>query len=954
MGPCDVLPPNRRGSVFRRFFASQVVIVSVLIATAGCEPLNGEVDSWSACGIAGCVCYESVGSGDEATTPYPPHTRNEATHSEEGDTLTDPPPNTTTVVAARVSCAPGANPYPWLCAHPSLMSLSLAVDHLTLLSLQCLHRLGSLTINGLDYPGRGVIEAVKGCGEGLTNCSSPINDPYVSLTDIASSVEGLGELHLTGLALVSLPWESLANLDNLTRLSITHSDITNPALAVSMPQLEELEMTNDNLTILTANALHGLWSIKVLNFSHNDLTEIDAATFDPIRGNLSENETTHVLHIAWFNLFTLDLSHNNLSALEPALFRSPIRNVRQLLLGYNHITQLPRYSVEDLHSLQRLELQHNDIYWLDVGTFTNNQLRYLDLSHNKLKKIISMTFLYLPSVERVDLSHNELNFIYKYSFYRTCKKHRHVTVDVSHNHLQTDVLWTLLSSFQHVLKGGQCPVDIDLTYNRMTHVIGEAVSTLDKYLQEEDYNYFRIWKLVRFNISENPLTCDCEVYNEIQLLRSLASAFSHRLPPGSPVDFWQGLQCQAPASVTGTDVGQAVAGMKCPVTTQCPKSCRCVTEPSRGVIHVDCSYQRLHAFPTSLPPGLKELHLAGNHISYIPHRANLDNVTLIDLSHNQMTSLRPAVWEVFSRIPVVFLHRNRMKTLPHDLKFDSEVKQVTLHGNPFRCTCTEPALREILRNNSDIISDVEKVKCNTGEVILDLDDSFFLCSTTLLPVPVRPQFNVASFTFATILAIGFILATVGFLLRRKIALLFRRKLGGYQVHADNDSYKRYDMFILFSDFDSMYVSEAFLPQIQERAPCYRLCVPQRDWRASASVSDNMINSAESSKCIVVVLSNNFLDTTLTCTEYYTALVSVLQNASHRTCFVCLEDVEFGTRYPQFRAALQRHRMFKADDILFWETLFHFIPSGSRKDGLVHHDEEYLFDQDDVSLECEKY
>ena len=81
---------------------------------------------------------------------------------------------------------------------------------------------------------------------------------------------------------------------------------------------------------------------------------------------------------------------------------------RKLLLQHNHLSRLPRDVIESLKQLVLINLAYNEIIWLDVGAFSSTSLRHLDLSHNALRKLISMTFLYLPAVELIDLSHNQV------------------------------------------------------------------------------------------------------------------------------------------------------------------------------------------------------------------------------------------------------------------------------------------------------------------------------------------------------------------------------------------------------------------------------------------------------------------------------------------------------------------------------------------------------------------
>jgi len=81
---------------------------------------------------------------------------------------------------------------------------------------------------------------------------------------------------------------------------------------------------------------------------------------------------------------------------------------RKLLLQHNRLNRLPRDVIESLKQLVLINLSHNEIAWLDVGAFSSTSLRHVDLSHNALRKLISMTFLYLPAAEMIDLSYNQV------------------------------------------------------------------------------------------------------------------------------------------------------------------------------------------------------------------------------------------------------------------------------------------------------------------------------------------------------------------------------------------------------------------------------------------------------------------------------------------------------------------------------------------------------------------
>ena len=161
----------------------------------------------------------------------------------------------------------------------------------------------------------------------------------------------------------------------------------------------------------------------------------------------------------------VDLSYNKLAVLREGLLEQALCAVRQLILSHNQIDRLPRYMLEHLPYLTHLDLSYNALTWLDVGAFTNPSLSVIDLSGNRLRKIVSMTFLYLPALRSVDLARNEISYVYKFAFYRMCSDaSRPIAVSLRANRLDVDAVWKLLTTFEHLENDG-CRVLVDLRDN---------------------------------------------------------------------------------------------------------------------------------------------------------------------------------------------------------------------------------------------------------------------------------------------------------------------------------------------------------------------------------------------------------------------------------------------------------------------------------------------------------
>lgn len=130
------------------------------------------------------------------------------------------------------------------------------------------------------------------------------------------------------------------------------------------------------------------------------------------------------------HLDTLDLSHNWINTVSPAMFFG-LSNLKELSLRFNKIKHIPRKtfllfrnlveldlswnlinSIEapmfiEQNRLQRLDLSFSNITELGIGAFLYlNQLTYLSMSHSNLTYIDRLQFVPLSSLETLDLSFN--------------------------------------------------------------------------------------------------------------------------------------------------------------------------------------------------------------------------------------------------------------------------------------------------------------------------------------------------------------------------------------------------------------------------------------------------------------------------------------------------------------------------------------------------------------------
>ncbi|XP_046624051.1 chaoptin [Neodiprion virginianus] len=158
-------------------------------------------------------------------------------------------------------------------------------------------------------------------------------------------------------------------------------------------------------------------NIKVLDLSHNNISDIMRYYFRPVEFSLTHlylshnkllNVTQHVFgnmpHLQW-----LDLNFNDLMDINFDCFKNT-RNLQILLMAWNEITEIPVESFRSLKKLRIVDLSHNKLRALPDNLFTEGNLESLDLSHNQFMRLPmkSMSPSAAASLSKLDMSWNVL------------------------------------------------------------------------------------------------------------------------------------------------------------------------------------------------------------------------------------------------------------------------------------------------------------------------------------------------------------------------------------------------------------------------------------------------------------------------------------------------------------------------------------------------------------------
>lgn len=193
----------------------------------------------------------------------------------------------------------------------------------------------------------------------------------------------------------------------VTSLSINGESDTIPDLSdaiAKFPFLDSLTLDRNKLKIVERDRLTAFGEIQELDLSFNEITQLDADTFDDLKNlevlKINTNRLKDV-HVDLFkelrNLDKLWISFNKIKTLPAAIFQNNKR-IKDIGLSGNRLTELHIDLFKDLRNLEYLALNQNQIEILPPDLFrSNDKLRRVFLEFNKLAKIES-NFYGMPKI----------------------------------------------------------------------------------------------------------------------------------------------------------------------------------------------------------------------------------------------------------------------------------------------------------------------------------------------------------------------------------------------------------------------------------------------------------------------------------------------------------------------------------------------------------------------------
>lgn len=302
-------------------------------------------------------------------------------------------------------------------------------------------------------------------------------------------------------------------------LSYNHLFNIPPRTFQYQKKLQELHLNHNKVGAIYNETFIGLSSLSYLNLGDNFLDELGAYVFATLPKleelNLGKNRISRIDGRAFnglSNLRVLYLNDNSLSTVPSDAF-APFDVLAELYLGINVFTAIENGAFERLKGLNRLDLKGAGLSNISTDTFRGLEasLHKLDISDNGLKQIPTTALNHLSRLEELMIGQNSFEHIPSKAFDGlTNLLHLEISGSLKLQTIETDAfaanpnLKTLSITSNKALSTIQAGAFSGLPYLKSINLRDNALTTIPENLVKWD-------ELTAFDLSDNPIVCDCNI-----------------------------------------------------------------------------------------------------------------------------------------------------------------------------------------------------------------------------------------------------------------------------------------------------------------------------------------------------------------------------------------------------------------------------------------------------------
>lgn len=686
-------------------------------------------------------------------------------------------------------------------------------------------------------------------------------------------------------------------------LSLEFNKIQNLSSYLFKGFLQKLSLKGNGLHTIGENCFANLFGINVLDLSHNQLTVLSTGLFR-----------------AFDKLLDLRLDWNNITDIPADIF-SKCKKLKLLHLNNNHIRNIPKNMLKDHDELIEIHLENNYIKRVFYGGLpdNSNKLKQLFLQNNQLESIPDSVFC-ARSLTKIFMANNRVTF-------------RGLVQALDSFELNTFKYCLAESASSLTYELRKTSTYMDLTNNNITTM------NISKMNNEQRHKLVMMLVVFELDLKNNPLQCDCTMLEIKQMLAEINTNYSNTK---TRFNSWV---CSGPRELKEKRlVSIADRSLLCSYKgLDCPTNCTCSIRGVNNSYVIDGRQKGFKTLPLSMPTGKDlEIYLENNLIEELSTSRNyLRNVTILHLSSNKIKYINDSFITQLTSLRELKLDSNDLKRLPQNIQMltsRTSFVSLSIYHNYLLCDCHAKWLKPWIHNASNKLQHIQNIKCTSDKKesrpIIDVPLSDFTCETTKNQVILKKEEHIIGLIILGIILVIIIMVFIlVYYFRGEMKVLMYTHFNWHPFDRvdDQEPCKIYDVFISYSSHDTEWVNLQLKDKLESYEPPYRICLHDRDFEVGATIMENILNSVEKSKRMIIVLSNSFLESEWCRYEFRAAHRRVLADRTNYLIMILFDDVNTNDLDDEMKLYLRTNTYLSVSNKWFWQKLLYALPKPRKQD-----------------------